>query len=90
MREGLMCPSYDWDRYCRDQDAPEMTVLSDRVIKSARKEHKCCMCSQPIKIGTRYERLVFIDEDGKLQCYTAHTMTAACAYQEESNNEQRD
>ena len=82
MREGLMCPSYDWDRYCRDNDAPEITILRESVIKHARKEFKCVMCSQPITIGSRYERIVYIDDEGKLKSDAAHTMTAACAYQE--------
>lgn len=84
MREGLMCPSYDWDRYCRNQEAPEITILRESVIKRARKEHKCVMCSQPILVGTRYERIVYIDDNGKLCSDAAHTMTAACAYEGEN------
>jgi len=76
------CPSQDWDVYSRNQDAPEITVLRNTVQK-ARKEYKCIMCSKPISIGTRYERIVYIDDEGKLKSDPAHTLSAACAYYED-------
>lgn len=56
------CPSQDWDRYCRDQEAPDHTYLRSKATR-ARKEHKCDCCPEPITPGTLYERIVYIDNE---------------------------
>lgn len=50
------------DCYC-DYDPPEFH--SSRIVKAARREHKCEECCKPIKIGERYE-YVFGMWDGYL------------------------
>ena len=62
------------------QDAPCITILSERTSK-ARKEYKCCYCGLKIEKGSKYFRVTYLDDDSKLQCDRAHTSTARCAWE---------
>ena len=57
----------------QDQDPPCVVVLSDKRVK-ARKEHKCdcSFCKRPIAKGTTYNRVAYIDDDGKFRFERYH------------------
>jgi hypothetical protein len=51
--------------------------LSERVVKRARKEHKCDVCKQPIKAGSRYYRVAAL-VDGKFYVDRMHDYNGSC------------
>jgi len=49
---------------CIDVDYDGMpTLFRDTMVKAARKEHVCCECGEPIKVGESYERAEGLWED---------------------------
>lgn len=53
-----------------DQEGPDYRLLSTRYL-TARKEHRCVLCPDPIRPGSRYVRTVSI-EDGRFACDRRH------------------
>ncbi len=43
-------------------DAPCITVFKEKTV-AGRKEHQCCYCHKPIKIGTRHHVIAYRDDD---------------------------
>lgn len=62
MREGLMCPSYDWDRYIASQEGP-LPVGPSRIVRS-KQEQRCDSCYGVIPAGTQHEMQAQLDEEG--------------------------
>lgn len=53
-----------------DRDGPEVKMLSSAAHNAA-KEYKCNMCSNGIKPGERYVRMVWL-VDGEIQTHREH------------------
>lgn len=52
-------------------DLPSVVWFPTKIVKSARKEHKCVECEQLIGVGESYERLVYL-LDGELKSDKQH------------------
>lgn len=69
-----------WDQ---DQDVIQWRTLS-HTYPVARKKHKCALCSKPITVGTKHEKIVGIDDEGSLQYWRQHS--SQCFMYEEDND----
>jgi hypothetical protein len=62
--------------YCECDFDDVLTVLDERTVKAARKDHKCSECSRTIKAGESYESVFGLcDGDG----YTYRTCSHCLA-----------
>ena len=67
------------DAYAYYDDPPLYTTLARRG-HTARKQHRCSACGQPIPAGERYTTTVIIDDDErKLVAYKEHIV---CPWEE--------
>ncbi len=60
-----------------DPDAvPDVTLLSERTVKTSRKPHHCDRCEGVIPSGSPYSRTVLI-YDGEFQVWKSHALTCS-------------